>query len=304
VSVTVFAESMGFFHKGSGGKGVAPGDVCLSPPTPPAGPLPVPYVNLLSAGDLAKGSKTVKIQGEPTALENASEVSTSSGDEAGTQGGGVVTHKTKGKGSFTLWSFTVKVEGKGVGRHGDPMNQNTGSALPNCVDATAMTDFKALLGTDAGRPCTMDWDEAEHYSEPNTKQDEACLGGPCWECAKSAESGHADPSVWDTAFKIAGGERVLAGGRAVMVKHKKGRRHRSSTEEKEGFTPDHQPPQRLAWEMGGCHMQPSPKAFKDFMQDKKNVKPHCKKHSSQQGGNMRSWMESSFDAWRKGGMKV
>ena len=41
--------------------GVAPGDVCLSPPPPPTGPVPVPYVNMLSASDLTKGSKSVKI---------------------------------------------------------------------------------------------------------------------------------------------------------------------------------------------------------------------------------------------------
>src|SRR5262245_53094998 len=114
MGLTVFAEKMGFFHKGSSGKGIAPADVCLSPPPPPAGPIPVPYVNVLSAPDLSKGSKTVKIDGEETALEDSSEVSTSTGDEAGTQGGNVITHKTKGKGSFTLWSFVVKVEGKGV----------------------------------------------------------------------------------------------------------------------------------------------------------------------------------------------
>ena len=77
MGLTVYAENMGLFHKGSGGKGVAPADVCLSPPTPPAGPLPVPYVNNLMASDLAGGSSTVKMDGEPTALEDASSVSTS-----------------------------------------------------------------------------------------------------------------------------------------------------------------------------------------------------------------------------------
>src|SRR5664279_2266647 len=100
MSCTVFANGNGLFHKGSGGKGVAQPDVCLSPPPPPAGPVPVPYVNSLSASDLADGSKTVKIQGEPTALEDQSNIATSTGDEGGTQGGNVVTHKTKGKGYF------------------------------------------------------------------------------------------------------------------------------------------------------------------------------------------------------------
>jgi uncharacterized Zn-binding protein involved in type VI secretion len=126
MSCTVFAENMGLFHKGSGGKGVAPADVCLSPPPPPGGPQPVPYVNNLSASDLANGSQTVKIQGEPTSLEDSSFIALSTGDEGGVQGGNVVTHRIKGKGYFKLWSFTVKVEGKGVCRHGDMMGQNCG----------------------------------------------------------------------------------------------------------------------------------------------------------------------------------
>ena len=97
---TVFANGDGLFHKGSGGSGKAFPDVCLSPPPAPTGPVPVPYPNIADAGDLSEGSSTVKVNGEPTALEDKSYVSTSSGDEAGNQGGNVVTHKTKGKFSF------------------------------------------------------------------------------------------------------------------------------------------------------------------------------------------------------------
>ena len=80
MSNSVYANAMGLFHKGSGGQGIAPGDVCLSPPPPPAGPVPVPYVNMLSASDLTKGSKSVKVQGNPTALEDTSEIASSTGD--------------------------------------------------------------------------------------------------------------------------------------------------------------------------------------------------------------------------------
>src|SRR6476620_9766212 len=144
MALTVFAEGMGLFHKGSGGFAVAPGDVCLSPPPPPAPPAPVPYINNLSAGDLDKGSKSVLIDGEQTALEDASEVTTSTGDEAGTQGGNVITHKTKGKGYFSLWSSTVKIESKGVCRHGDPMGQNCASMPYGCLDQSAVTAINAM----------------------------------------------------------------------------------------------------------------------------------------------------------------
>lgn len=86
MAITVYNEGAGLFHKGSSGKGIGPGDVCLTPPPPPTGPVPVPYVNMLSASDLADGSTSVEIDGNPTALEDHSYVSTSSGDEAGTQG--------------------------------------------------------------------------------------------------------------------------------------------------------------------------------------------------------------------------
>jgi hypothetical protein len=180
---TVFAESMGLFHKGSDGKGIAPGDVCLTPPPPPTGPMPVPYVNTLQASDLTKGSKRVKVQGNPTALEDKSEVSTSMGDEAGTQGGNVITHKTKGKGYFKLWSFTVKIEGMGVCRHGDMMGQNCTSDPPGCVDAQALVDFRELEWV-VDEPCEKEYDRDEIQREPNASQEAAVYGKSCWQCGR------------------------------------------------------------------------------------------------------------------------
>jgi hypothetical protein len=136
MALTVFAEKMGFFHKGSGGIGVAPLDVCLSPPP---GPVPIPYTNVLFAKDLIKGSKTVRIDGEPTFLEDHSETSTSIGDEGGTLGGSVVTGVILGKGYFMVWSMTVQIEGLGVCRHGDMMGQNSASSPPSSIDAAAVS---------------------------------------------------------------------------------------------------------------------------------------------------------------------
>lgn len=136
MALTVFAEKMGFFHKGSGGIGVAPLDVCLSPPP---GPVPIPYTNVLFAKDLIKGSKTVRIDGEPTFLEDVSETSTSIGDEGGTLGGSVVTGVILGKGYFMVWSMTVQIEGLGVCRHGDMMGQNSASSPPSSIDAAAVS---------------------------------------------------------------------------------------------------------------------------------------------------------------------
>jgi uncharacterized Zn-binding protein involved in type VI secretion len=293
MSVTVFAENMGFFHKGSGGKGVAPGDVCLSPPTPPAGPLPVPYVNILSSSDLAKGSKSVKIQGEPTALENASEISTSTGNEAGTQGGGVVTHKTKGKGVFKLWSFVVKVEGKGVGRHGDMMAQNTASDLPNCIDQQAMNAFKAALGDKHGEPCP-EYSRAKHgpKEDPSDEQVNKVNGEPCWECQMI--NPQLKEAIYDTQKSLTSGGDNIYVGKVLKVEPKPNPKpHYRSNEDGAGMTHDHQPPMNVAWKMGGCWLPEPPPAnpsgFQKHMRSAAAVKPHCRAHASSQGGTARGY---------------
>lgn len=239
MSLTVYAEGMGFFHKGSNGKAVAPGDVCLTPPPPPAGPVPVPYVNVISASDLTKGSKTVKIDGQPTALEDHSYVSTSTGDEPGTQGGNVITHKTKGKGYFEMWSMTVKVEGKGVCRHGDPVGQNCASMPYGTVAFQAITGFKILLAQKGDCPP----DSYPGNKGTNAKQKAQVHGGPCYQCG-ATKSGRKNPKK---------------------------------------FTPDHQPTQKAAWYMGGCH---DPAGWAAWAKHEDHVVPHCKDCSNTQGGKV------------------
>jgi len=58
-------------------------DTCISPPSPPAGPVPVPYPNTSSASDTQKGSKKVKIGGKQIMLKGA-QFEKSAGDEDGT----------------------------------------------------------------------------------------------------------------------------------------------------------------------------------------------------------------------------
>ena len=57
-------------------------DECLSPPSPPAGPVPIPYPNIPSASDAAQGAKKTKIDSK-TPMTKGSGVSKSSGDESG-----------------------------------------------------------------------------------------------------------------------------------------------------------------------------------------------------------------------------
>ena len=268
---TVFAETMGLFHKGSGGFGVAPGDVCLSPPTPPAGPMPVPYVNNFSAGDLTKGSRSVSVEGNPTALENVSEVSTSVGDEPGTQGGGVVTHKTKGKASCKLWSFVVKVEGKGVCCHGHPAGQNSASDLHNSVDTQVTVNFlSGISKKNKEADCPAGYDRNKHYEKPTDDQTDSVQKQACWQCKSD---------LADLKKQLKSGARVKT---VVDALEKKIARQESG---KDKMVADHQPPVKVAWEMGGCHMGPT--AFKTMISDKKyKVLPHCRRHQAKQGGAM------------------
>lgn len=113
-------------HKSSNGVATAFPDVCKTPS--PGGPIPIPYPNVAMSKDTAKGSKNVKIDGNPVMLKG-SNFSTSTGDEPGSVGG-VVSGKIKGKAEFINYSFDVKIEGKNVPRLGDMMVQNKGSA-PN-----------------------------------------------------------------------------------------------------------------------------------------------------------------------------
>ena len=101
-------------------------DVCLSPPSPPAGPLPIPYPNTAKASDSSNGSKTVRIGGSEVGLKNSSDYKKSTGNEAATKslGMGVVSHNIQGKLKHAAWSMDVQIEGANVIRHMDMVTQN------------------------------------------------------------------------------------------------------------------------------------------------------------------------------------
>jgi len=279
MGISVFANGQGFFHRGSGGTGKAFPDVCLSPPPPPAGPLPIPYPNNASASDLADGSKTVKIDGEPTALEDVSYVKTSSSDEGGTQGGGVVSHKTKGTACFTFWSLDVKVEGKGVDRHHDPMLQNCGSQTPpNGLTPTARVEAAKAEAPGANKCCPGSGGKGGPYkrsswiSQSSTEKQKALANKDtppppspsCWEC------GSTSPRGWKTAPKD--GPPPVAG----KPNPPKGKR----------FVADHDPPLIVRHYAGGCWMSKADK--KKDAEGLTGIVTHCTKCSSKQGNALGS----------------
>jgi hypothetical protein len=101
-------------------------DVCKTPT--PGGPVPIPYPNIAMLTQISGGtaSSKVKIMGKKTATKGT-EISMSSGDEAGTAGGGVVSSKFKGPAQCKKGSSKVKVEGKEMAHHTCMWGQNGGS---------------------------------------------------------------------------------------------------------------------------------------------------------------------------------
>src|SRR2546426_9172164 len=127
MSKNVFANGNEVSAKKDDNKSIAAmADVCLSPPSPPAGPIPIPYPNTAMASDTSDGSKTVKIGGDEVGLKNSSNYKKSTGDEAATKslGMGVVSHNIQGKMKHAAWSMDVKFEGLNAIRHMDMTTHN------------------------------------------------------------------------------------------------------------------------------------------------------------------------------------
>ncbi|MFT0547395.1 DUF4150 domain-containing protein [Allopusillimonas ginsengisoli] len=86
-------------------------DVCLTPAVP--SPIPIPYPNLASTSMADPGSivDNVLIVAMP-ALNLSSKILMSNGDQGGTAGGGVVSHRIMGETRFTMGSTKVMIGGK------------------------------------------------------------------------------------------------------------------------------------------------------------------------------------------------
>jgi uncharacterized protein DUF4150 len=127
MSVTVGVNNLSVVHAGSSGVTIAFPDVCKTPT--PAGPIPIPYPNIAQSSDTADGAKNVKCDGNPVCVKD-SNFKMSTGDEAGSAGGGVASSKIKGKAEFVNYSFDVKIEGKNVPRAFDLMLHNQKNTPP------------------------------------------------------------------------------------------------------------------------------------------------------------------------------
>lgn len=128
-------------------------DVCMSPPSPPAGPIPIPYPDTSFSNNLKSASSTVKIGGKGAALAQKSYYKESVlGDEAATRtfGANVVTHQITGKTYFQAWCMDVMFEGKNVCRHFDITTSNHASSATTTaplatIETMSPADQDALL---------------------------------------------------------------------------------------------------------------------------------------------------------------
>lgn len=124
-------------------------DVCLSPPSPPAGPIPVPYPDTSFSTDLKEGSETVSIGDKPVALAQKSYYQPSVlGNETATRsfGASVITHQITGKTYFQAWSMDVMIEDKNVCRHIDITTSNHAS-YPGATPPNLSAETQAAIQT-------------------------------------------------------------------------------------------------------------------------------------------------------------
>jgi hypothetical protein len=156
-----FANGRSVACKAADGKSIcAFPDVCLSPPSPPAGPLPVPYPNTGKASDTSGGSKTVTVGDKEVMLKDSSYFKKSTGDEAATRalGMGVVSHQIQGKVYFASWSMDVMIEGKNAVRMLDLTTHNHASQPGNSPPWPYIDEMEKP----AGGVCHGDVDREEH----------------------------------------------------------------------------------------------------------------------------------------------
>jgi hypothetical protein len=107
-------------------------DVCMTPIGTGSVPIPYPNIGQLSdaekVSDSSTGTGEVKVKGNYVILANKSEIASTTGDEAGTDGG-ITSGTTGDKVEFIRGSSTVKIHGQMVVRMTDMTKQNKGNAV-------------------------------------------------------------------------------------------------------------------------------------------------------------------------------
>ncbi|REG25994.1 uncharacterized protein DUF4150 [Archangium gephyra] len=210
MSSDVYANGSAIACKKGDGKVVAAfPDVCMSPPGPPAGPIPVPYPNSSFSKDMKNGSKSVKIHDGEVMLRDQSFYQTSPlGNEAATRsfGANVVTHVITGKTYFGAWSMDVRFEGKNVPRHLDLTTSNHGSypGGPPSTELEMQMHAKVEHADEAQRKCPCCDGPLHVQLQPPGKPAKAVMNYEQWYLQRAADKQanwekHADAKGLDKA---------------------------------------------------------------------------------------------------------
>lgn len=121
------------------GQCLSPDDVCKTPA--PGGPVPIPYPNVGLAPMASQASTKVFVRGVP-ALNKASRMPMSSGDEPGIAGG-VISSRQMGAVTFAQGSTLVRIQGHPAVRLGDATRHNEGNA-PGVVTQPSQCQFRIM----------------------------------------------------------------------------------------------------------------------------------------------------------------
>ncbi|MER8743499.1 DUF4150 domain-containing protein [Mesorhizobium sp. M1004] len=171
----VFANGLEISGQGSDGKTIAAfPDVCFTPPENPATPpgVPIPYPLFGVSSDTEQGTGTVKISGKTVNIKNKSDLSKTSGDEAGCAAKkGIITSTNTGKEYFNSWSNDVKFDGEPVIRFTDLSTNNHASTA-----ATAAVPWAHILTVNMGN-VTCGTLLQKHNMRLHAHEDKKCPAG-------------------------------------------------------------------------------------------------------------------------------
>jgi hypothetical protein len=141
VGRNVFANGLEVSGKASTNRSIAAmPDVCLSPPGPPAGPLPIPYPNTAFAKDTRSF------------------------------GMNVVSHNITGPMKFAAWSMDVMVEGANATRFMDLTTHNHGNPAGGATGASMAEKGPPDFGTDCDKLEVKNTDARKNNAKLDTSQ--------------------------------------------------------------------------------------------------------------------------------------
>ena len=179
----VFANGLEISGKATSGKTIAVfPDVCFTPPENPATPpgVPVPYPSFGMASDTESGTSTVKIGGQTVNIKNKSDLSRTSGTEAGVAAKkGIITSNNTGKSYFHSWSSDVKFDGEPVIRFTDLATHNHSS--PNSNTAPWAHILTKTVGNSTCAQILIDCNIKLHKHQDSTCSDDGKKVNERWE---------------------------------------------------------------------------------------------------------------------------